>query len=85
MDVSGYILAAVAVVGVVAAIVRWFYGRGGEERELAIAVRENTTVTRELSDGLASLKELTTSQYHELARRQDAISHRVDVLERREC
>lgn len=76
-DSATLVLAVVAVLGLVAAVVRWFYARGGEERELTVAVRENTAVTKQLSSGLNDLKEFTVGKIHELSLTQEKLSHQV--------
>lgn len=82
-DVATLILAVVAMLGLVAAVVRWFYARGGEERELTVAVRENTAVTKQLSVGLVELKEFTVGQVHKLSLDQERLSHEVASLKTR--
>jgi hypothetical protein len=52
MDILGIAGGAVTCLGALLATLGWFYKRGGDERELTVAMRENTKVTGELSGKL---------------------------------
>jgi hypothetical protein len=53
-DIPTIILAGIALAGLVAAVLAFFYRRGGQEQILTAAIRENTVsnmeVTKELRD-----------------------------------
>ena|SRR5215469_2458184 len=58
-EAAGVVLGILALLGGGAAIVRWFFNRGGAEREVTIALqahgqalKDNTSATRELSGRL---------------------------------
>lgn len=63
-DIATVILAVLALAGIVAAAASWFYRRGGQERELAVAIRENTTATSTLSQDLRSFRDYTVETLH---------------------
>lgn len=48
-DAGTLIIAACAVLGLIVALVAWFFKRGADEREFSVALRDNTHATRELS------------------------------------
>lgn len=49
-DYGTAVLAACAIVALVAGIIAWFFKRGADEREFAVALRDNTQATERLSD-----------------------------------
>lgn len=63
-NVSTVILAIVAVIGLGAAGIRWFFKRGADEREMTIAVRENTKATRELSGLFNDFRVAVSDRFH---------------------
>jgi len=82
VDIYTITLTAAAVAGCLAAIARWLYLRGGAERELSVAVQENTAVTKELSNSLSTLKEFTVTSFHDLATKVEVLTARIDNLEK---
>jgi hypothetical protein len=50
------VLAALAVIGVSLALIRWFYHRGEHESMVVKALNENTIATREVAKGLLDFK-----------------------------
>ena len=62
--VSGAILATVAVIGLGAAGIRWFFKRGADEREMTIAVKDNTEATRELTSLFNEFRVAVTDRFH---------------------
>lgn len=64
-ELATVILAVLALAGIVVAAASWFYRRGGQERELAVAIRENTTATSTLSQDLRSFRDSTISTLHQ--------------------
>lgn len=63
-DIATVILAVLAFAGIVVAAASWFYRRGGQERELAVAIRENTTATSTLSQDLRDFRDYTVETLH---------------------
>jgi hypothetical protein len=57
-------LAVCAIIGIIVAIVNWFFKRGADEREFSVALRDNTAATRELSQKLDGVVE--TLHAHDL-------------------
>lgn len=74
-SVSGVALAVVAIVGLVVALLRWFFTRGADEREMEIAVRDNTEATRELSKNLGDF----TAVFHDFRASVTERFHEHDV------
>jgi hypothetical protein len=58
------VMAVLMLVGVIVAAGAWFYRRGGQERELAVAIRENTTATSTLSQDLRHFRDYTVETLH---------------------
>jgi hypothetical protein len=57
-DVGTVVLAAAAVLGLMVAALGWFFKRGADEREFAVALRDNTEATRDLSKKLDGVIEV---------------------------
>jgi hypothetical protein len=64
-------LAFFAFVGVIAGGVAWFYRRGGQERELILAMRENSAATTNLSTRFDAFMEHYRTEYTSLDKRVD--------------
>jgi hypothetical protein len=60
------VMAALMLVGIIVAGAAWFFRRGGEERELAVAIRENTTATSTLSQDLRDFRDYTVETLHRI-------------------
>lgn len=75
-EISTIILAGCASVALIAGMFAWFFRRGGAERDLARAVRENSDATRILTSRL----EAFMIRYEE---RHEALSDRVNGHETR--
>lgn len=56
VNIAQIILAVLGALGAIVAIVAWFYRRGGHERLLTEAIRENTNSNREVSAELKDFK-----------------------------
>lgn len=54
---ASVVIAIVAVLGLAVAGFSWFFRRGGTEREMTIALGENTQATRELSTAFHSFRD----------------------------
>lgn len=65
-DAATVALAIIAGVGVLAAIVRWFYNRGGAEKQFTIALKQNTEATKELSTAFHSFRDDVVGEIHSL-------------------
>jgi hypothetical protein len=63
--IATVVLAVVAILGLVAAGIGWLFRRGADEKELSIAIRDNTSATRELSGDFRSFKDWTVGQLHD--------------------
>jgi len=63
--VATIVLAIVAVLGLGAAALGWFFRRGADERELAVAIRDNTNATSTLSQDLRDFRDYTVSTLHQ--------------------
>jgi hypothetical protein len=61
-DVGTAVLAVCAAIGVVVAITGWFFKRGADERGVEIALRENTSAIRGLTDAFTVFR---TEALHE--------------------
>lgn len=73
-DLAQVIVAVLAFLGLVVAVVAWFYRRGGQERTMTDALVENTNATKEVTAELRDFKTVTISMLHDL-------DTRVTVLE----
>ena len=73
--ISGVVIAVVALIGVVAGLVNWFYRRGGQEKSFADAIQDNTAANRELTAELRDFKERTVSTLHEHEVRITVLEH----------
>jgi hypothetical protein len=58
------VMAFLMLVGIIVAGAAWFYRRGGQERELAVVIRENTTATTTLSQDLRDFRDYTVTTLH---------------------
>lgn len=56
-------LTIVAIIGIVAAVVRWFYKRGSQEADVVIALRENSQATKDLTLAFHTFKEISNSEF----------------------
>lgn len=82
MDIPSIVIASAAVLGLLFAALAWLYKRGAEERELTVAVRDNTKATTSLAETFASYVEKTDQRYSELDRRVGSHDTRITVVER---
>jgi hypothetical protein len=57
-------LAVLGAIGLIVACISWFFRRGGEERELTVAVRDLTEAARELSGEFRSFRDFTVETLH---------------------
>jgi hypothetical protein len=57
-------MAVMMLVGLIVAAGAWFYRRGGQERELAVVIRENTEATTTLSRDLRDFRDYTVETLH---------------------
>lgn len=64
-------LATFALIGIMVGGIAWFYRRGGQERELILAMRENSQTTRNLSSRLDEFMDHYRSEYTALDKRVD--------------
>lgn len=69
------VMAIVALLAMIAAIVTWFYRRGGHEAALTRSLEDNTEANREVASELRDFKAATINMLHDL-------DTRVTVLER---
>jgi hypothetical protein len=72
-DITELIVAAVALVGIVGALMRWLFKRGGDERELSVSLRAATSAITDL-----------TSHMRHFADTLNDHDKRITVLESRE-
>lgn len=63
-DISTVALAVLAGAGIIVGVIRWFFYRGAAERELTIAVRDNTEANRELSKAFSEFRASVTDRFH---------------------
>src|SRR5262245_5818304 len=61
--------AVVVILAAIAALIAWFYHRGGTETSLKEAVQENTEATREVTAELKDFKNTTVEKLHDLDKR----------------
>lgn len=80
-DIATVVVACVAVIGLIAAIVRWFFKRGADEREFSVALRENTEAVRELAKEFRRFRDEVVEKIHALDVRFTALDGRVTRLE----
>jgi hypothetical protein len=76
------ILAIVAGLGLFGGGIAWFYKRGGQERESAIALRDNTKATVDLTERMDLFMQRTENKLDEQDRRGNNHETRLTVIER---
>jgi type II secretory pathway pseudopilin PulG len=64
--IATIILAAVALLGITAGAIGWFFKRGGDERAMATALSDNTSATRELTTQFRDFKDSVVEKLHGL-------------------
>lgn len=74
-------LAAFALLGILCGGIAWFYRRGGQERELILAMRENSKATGGLSSRLDEFLEHYRVEYTALDKRVDNHEFRLAMSE----
>lgn len=74
-------LAVIALLGIMAGGVAWFYRRGGQERELILAMRETSSATRSLSSRMDEFMEHYRTEHNALDKRVDNHDLRLSVNE----
>lgn len=77
-NVATIILGVVGLLSLVGGSFMFFYKRGGDERELVVALHANTGVTKELSTDLRSFKEHTVNKLHTLEMEQQRLGYQVE-------
>lgn len=82
MDVPSIIIAVTAALGLIMAALAWLYKRGAEERELTVAVRDNTAATSSLSKTFTSYVEKSDQRYEDHEHRLAGHDTRLTVVER---
>ena len=70
------VMSAIAVLAGVGAVIAWFYKRGGTEREMTLALKQNTEATHELSGHFHSFRENVVAEQHS----QDIRLTRVEAI-----
>lgn len=65
-DAGTLALAIIAFAGLLVAIVSWFFRRGADEREMTIALKQNTTATTELTSAFHSFRSEVVDDLHSL-------------------
>lgn len=71
-------LTVIAIIGAVAGGVAWFYKRGGSEREMTLALNQNTQATSELTTAFHSFREEVVDDIHALDIRMTKVEARID-------
>lgn len=59
-------LAVVGVFGLAAAFIKWFFQRGADEREFAVALRDNTEAVKELANEFRRFRDEVVEKLHTL-------------------
>jgi hypothetical protein len=65
-DISTVVLAAAALLGLIVAVGKWFFARGGSEKAIVIAMNENTRATGELTTAFHSFRTETLREFRTL-------------------
>lgn len=65
-DIAAIVVACVAVLTLTAAIIRWFFKRGADEREFSVALRDNTEAVRELAQEFRRFRDEVVEKIHSL-------------------
>lgn len=76
------ILAIVAGLGLFGGGIAWFYKRGGQERESAIALRDNTKATVDLTSRMDLFMQRTENKLDEQDKHVNDHETRLSVVER---
>lgn len=78
--IAELVLAACGLIGGGYALARFLYRRGGDERELAKAVVENTVATKDLNSELRGFKDYTVASFHDLSISHERLATEVAVI-----
>lgn len=65
-DIATIVVACVAVIGLITAVIRWFFKRGADEREFSVALRDNTEAVRELAQEFRRFRDEVVEKIHSL-------------------
>ena len=60
------VLACVGVIGIIAAMLGWFFRRGGDERAFSVALKDNTEAVKELSSEFRRFRDEVVERLHGL-------------------
>ena len=65
-DPGTLILAAIAAIGLIGAVIAWFFKRGGDERAFSVALNDNTDALRELAGEFRKFRDEVIDKLHGL-------------------
>jgi hypothetical protein len=82
-EIATVVLAVTAALSLLVGLLAWLFRRGASERELATAVRDNSTATRELSSRLDQFMARYEERHEALADRVNEHGGRIVVAEER--
>jgi hypothetical protein len=82
-DFATVVLSVVASVGLIVALVRWFFTRGASEQSLTQAVADNSSATRELTARIDSFMARYEERHETLVERVSVHDTRIGVAETR--
>jgi hypothetical protein len=68
------------IIGVAAGMVAWFYRRGAQEREMALALKANTTSNEQLTRKMDEFRDVVVSMLHALDVRVTLNEAAIEVL-----